>query len=99
MIQEHGAELRHLSSDPIQTDCNKVVYLVRAQMDLMRFICSHIQNDTSKGLQREYFVYFVPRRTVVCEKVRVGSKPESWTNFKFYKFKNFVHILIIRVKI
>ncbi|KAG6573849.1 vacuolar protein-sorting-associated protein 33 homolog [Cucurbita moschata] len=74
ILKEHGAELRHLSSDPIQTDCNKVVYLVRAQMDLMRFICSHIQNDTSKGLQREYFVYFVPRRTVVCEKVLEEEK-------------------------
>lgn len=67
--QEQGVELRHLSADPIQSDCNKVVYLVRSQPDLMRFICSNIHNDTSKGLQREYHVYFVPRRTVVCEKV------------------------------
>ncbi|XP_022139311.1 vacuolar protein-sorting-associated protein 33 homolog [Momordica charantia] len=74
LLKEHGAELRHLSPDPIQTDCNKVVYLVRSQMDLMRFICSHIQNDISKGLQREYFVYFVPRRTVVCEKVLEEEK-------------------------
>ncbi|KAJ6797482.1 vacuolar protein-sorting-associated protein 33-like protein [Iris pallida] len=35
----------------------------------MKFISSHIQNDISKGLQKEYFVYFVPRRTVVCEKI------------------------------
>lgn len=97
MYQEHGAELRHLSSDPIQTDCSKVVYLVRSQMDLMRFICSHIQNDISKGLQREYFVYFVPRRTVVCEKVRVGST-DSWSNLKIFKVKKSVHILIIKVK-
>ncbi|CAK9317014.1 unnamed protein product [Citrullus colocynthis] len=74
ILKEHGAELRHLSSDPIQTDCNKVVYLVRAQMDLMRFICSNIQNDISKGLQREYFVYFAPRRTVVCERVLEEEK-------------------------
>ncbi|XP_008446839.2 vacuolar protein-sorting-associated protein 33 homolog isoform X2 [Cucumis melo] len=74
VLKEHGAELRHLSSDPIQTDCNKVVYLVRAQMDLMRFICSNIQSDISKGLQREYFVYFAPRRTVVCERVLEEEK-------------------------
>lgn len=91
--------MRHLSSDPIQTDCNKVVYLVRAQMDLMRFICSNIQNDISKGLQREYFVYFAPRRTVVCERVRLGSQLEPWSNFEIYKVKNFGHILIIKVKI
>ncbi|CAJ1955019.1 unnamed protein product [Sphenostylis stenocarpa] len=71
---EHGIELRHLSGDPIQTDCSKVVYLVHAQPKLMRFICSNIHNDLSKGLQREYHVYFVPRRTVVCEKVLEEEK-------------------------
>ncbi|KAL3579362.1 hypothetical protein D5086_020866 [Populus alba] len=67
--QENGADLRHLSAEPVDTDCTKVVYLVRSEFSLMRFICSHIHNDTSKGLQREYYVYFVPRREVVCEKV------------------------------
>lgn len=72
--QEHGAELRHLNAEPVQTDCTKVVYLVRAQLDLMKFICSHIHNDISKGIQREYFVYFVPRRAVACEKVSLFLK-------------------------
>lgn len=68
--QKHGAELRHLTAEPIQTERTKVVYLVRAQLDLMKFICSHIHNDTSKGLHREYYLYFVPRRMVACEKVQ-----------------------------
>ncbi|CAN4105809.1 unnamed protein product [Withania somnifera] len=68
LLKEHGAELRHLNAEPVQTDCTKVVYLVRAQLDLMKFICSQIHNDISKGIQREYFVYFVPRRAVICEK-------------------------------
>lgn len=69
-LQEPGVELRHLSVEPIQTEYTKVVYLVRSQLNLMKLISSHIKYDISKGLQREYFVYFVPRRTVVCEKVR-----------------------------
>ncbi|KAM4094316.1 hypothetical protein ACB094_06G186400 [Castanea mollissima] len=69
LLKEHGVELRHLSAEPLQTDCTKVVYLVRSQLDLMKFICSNVHDDVSKGLQREYFVYFVPRRTVVCEKI------------------------------
>ncbi|PQQ01802.1 vacuolar protein-sorting-associated protein 33 homolog [Prunus yedoensis var. nudiflora] len=68
ILKEHGIELRHLSVDPIQTDCSKLVYLVRSELSLMRFISSHVHNDTSKGLQREYYVYFVPRRSVACEK-------------------------------
>ncbi|KAK3422277.1 hypothetical protein EUGRSUZ_G02865 [Eucalyptus grandis] len=35
----------------------------------MKFICSHIHGDQSKGFQREYYVYFVPRRAVACEKI------------------------------
>nr|CAD1843792.1 unnamed protein product [Ananas comosus var. bracteatus] len=69
LLKENGAELRHLSADPVQTECSKVIYLVFPQLNLMKFITSHIQNDVSKGVQREYFVYFVPRRTVVCEKI------------------------------
>lgn len=74
LLKEHGVELRHLTSDPVLTECTKVVYLVRAQLDLMKFICSHVHNDASKGLQREYFVYFVPRRAVACEKILEEEK-------------------------
>ncbi|CAK7325419.1 unnamed protein product [Dovyalis caffra] len=69
ILRENGADLQHLSAEPVDTDCTKVVYLVRSEFSLMRFICSHIHKDTSQGLQREYYVYFVPRREVVCEKV------------------------------
>ncbi|XP_050238640.1 vacuolar protein-sorting-associated protein 33 homolog [Mercurialis annua] len=74
ILREHGAELKHLSADPVQTDCTKVVYLVRSRFNLMRFICSHVRHDTSKGLEREYYIYFVPRREVVCEKVLEEEK-------------------------
>ncbi|KAL0317336.1 UNVERIFIED_CONTAM: Vacuolar protein-sorting-associated protein 33 [Sesamum angustifolium] len=73
-LKKHGAELRHLTAEPIQTDRTKVVYLVRAQIELIKFICSHIHNDTSKGLHREYYLYFVPRRAVVCEKILEEEK-------------------------
>lgn len=74
ILKEQGVELRHLSAEPIQSDCNKVIFLVRSQLNLMRFICSNIHDDISKGLQREYHVYFVPRRTVACEKVLEDEK-------------------------
>ncbi|XP_024969403.1 vacuolar protein-sorting-associated protein 33 homolog [Cynara cardunculus var. scolymus] len=74
LLKEHGAELHHLNADPIETTCSKVVYLVQTQLHLMKFISSHIHNDTSKGLQREYFVYFVPRRAVACEKLLEDEK-------------------------
>ncbi|KAK6228271.1 hypothetical protein SCA6_000611 [Theobroma cacao] len=69
LLKEYGIELRHLSAEPVQTDCTKVVYLVPSQRDLMKFISSHVHNDISKGLQREYYIYFVPRREIQCEKI------------------------------
>ncbi|XP_044460658.1 vacuolar protein-sorting-associated protein 33 homolog isoform X1 [Mangifera indica] len=73
-LKEYGIELWLLSAEPVQTDCAKVVYFVRPQLDLMRFISFHIRDDTSKGLQREYFLYFVPRHTVACEKILEEEK-------------------------
>ena len=62
-------ELRILSNDYVKTDCLRLIYIVRSQIDLMKLICSSIASDVAKGLQRAYSIYFVPRRTVVCEKV------------------------------
>ncbi|KAI3508711.1 hypothetical protein L1887_23723 [Cichorium endivia] len=74
VLKEHGADLLYLNEDPLETACTKVVYLVQTQLHLMKFISSHIHNDNSKGLQREYFVYFVPRRAVACEKLLEEEK-------------------------
>ncbi|CAL5028671.1 unnamed protein product [Urochloa decumbens] len=74
LLKEYGAELRILSSDPLQTECPKIVYLVRSQLSFMKFIASQIRNDESKGLQREYFLYFIPRRIVACEKILEEEK-------------------------
>ncbi|PON36545.1 Vacuolar protein sorting-associated protein [Parasponia andersonii] len=84
LLKEHGVELRYLSADPIQTDSGKVVYLVRSQLNLMKFISSHIHNDISKGLQREYHVYFVPRRAVGCEKILEEEKVHHLLNIGEY---------------
>ncbi|OEL16212.1 Vacuolar protein-sorting-associated protein 33-like protein [Dichanthelium oligosanthes] len=74
LLKEYGAELRILSSDPLQTECTKIIYLVRSELSFMKFIASQIKTDEPKGLQREYFLYFVPRRTVACEKILEEEK-------------------------
>lgn len=61
--------MRHLSPEPLQTECAKIVYLVCNQLELMKHISLHIHDNTSKGLQRDYFLYFVPRHSVACEQV------------------------------
>uniref|UniRef100_A0ACD5Z0I3 Uncharacterized protein n=1 Tax=Avena sativa TaxID=4498 RepID=A0ACD5Z0I3_AVESA len=74
VLKEYGTELRILSADPLQTECPKVLYLVRSQPSYMKFVANQIKNDETKGLQREYFLYFVPCRTVACEKILEEEK-------------------------
>nr|CAB3473428.1 unnamed protein product [Digitaria exilis] len=74
LLKEYGAELRILSRDPLQTECPKIIYLVHSQLSFMKFVASQIKNDELKGLQREYFLFFVPRRTVACEKTLEEEK-------------------------
>ncbi|KAK9160411.1 hypothetical protein Syun_006752 [Stephania yunnanensis] len=40
----------------------------------MKIISAHIHKDIAKGVQREYSIYFVPRRTTVCEKILEEEK-------------------------
>ncbi|KAG2328972.1 hypothetical protein Bca4012_021410 [Brassica carinata] len=81
-LKELGLELRHLSAEPVQTECTKVVYLVRSQLSFMKHIASHIQNDISKAIQRDYYVYFVPRRSVACEKILEQEKVHNLVTVK-----------------
>ncbi|KAG0569695.1 hypothetical protein M758_6G104800 [Ceratodon purpureus] len=69
-LKEHGVEqLYHVSADPVQSECKNVLYLVRPRIPLMRQIAAHIQQDNRQQLQKSYSVFFMPRRTIVCEKV------------------------------
>ncbi|GMI78794.1 VACUOLAR PROTEIN SORTING 33 [Hibiscus trionum] len=74
LLKEYGIELRHLSAESVETDCSKVVYLVPSQRDLMKCISSHVHDGISKGLQREYYIYFVPRREIQCERILEEEK-------------------------
>ncbi|PRQ21277.1 putative sec1-like protein [Rosa chinensis] len=40
----------------------------------MKYISSQVHNDTSKGLQREYYLYFVPCCAVACENILEEEK-------------------------
>ncbi|KAG7634450.1 Sec1-like protein [Arabidopsis suecica] len=81
-LKELGLELRHLTAEPVQTECTKVIYLVRSQLSFMKFIASHIQNDIAKAIQRDYYVYFVPRRSVACEKILEQEKVHNLVTVK-----------------
>ncbi|KAJ4747204.1 Vacuolar protein-sorting-associated protein [Rhynchospora pubera] len=83
-LKDGDVELRHLSADPVQTDSSNVIYLIRPQLTVMKTIASHIQNGISKGIEKKYFIYFVPRRTVACEKILEEEKVHNMVTLGEY---------------
>lgn len=70
LLKEHGVEnLFHLSAEPVQSECENVLYLVRPRISLMKVIVEQIKHDKELRLQKSYSIYFTPRCTKVCEKV------------------------------
>ena len=70
LLKEHGVEnLYHLTPEPIHTECKNVMYLVRPRPGLMKLIAGHVRHDNREKLQRQYAVYFMPRKIIACEKV------------------------------
>ncbi|XP_074319586.1 vacuolar protein-sorting-associated protein 33 homolog [Silene latifolia] len=84
LLKEHGAELRLLSSEPLETECTKIVYLVSSKLELMKHISLHLHDNASKGLQRECFLYFIPRRSVACEQLLKEKKVHEFLTIGEY---------------
>ncbi|KAG0200483.1 hypothetical protein BGX28_006456 [Mortierella sp. GBA30] len=69
---DHGAEkIYHLQPGPLETDCRNLIYICRPQVNYMRYIAEHIHTHARdpRGGSYTYSLFFVPRRTALCEKV------------------------------
>ncbi|KAF9182517.1 hypothetical protein BGZ51_004705 [Haplosporangium sp. Z 767] len=69
---DHGVEkIYHLQPGPLETDCKNLIYICRPQVNYMRYIAEHIRTHTNdpRGGSYTYSLFFVPRRTALCEKV------------------------------
>ncbi|KAF8941229.1 hypothetical protein BGZ58_001033 [Dissophora ornata] len=70
LLQDHGVEkIYHLQSGPLDTDFKNIVYICRPQINYMGYIADHIQAHTRDQRPYTYSLFFVPRRTALCEKV------------------------------
>jgi hypothetical protein len=67
--QEHGlGKIYHIQPDRMFTDSNTVVYMVRPHLSHMEAIASNIRADQAAGVNKQYHLLFVPRRTMICER-------------------------------
>ena len=73
-FREHGVDkIYHLLPEPLVTDCQTIVYFVRPQVRLMPQVAAQIRElkrrPREAPAQRNISIFFVPRRSLVCERV------------------------------
>ncbi|CAG8721144.1 2493_t:CDS:2, partial [Funneliformis caledonium] len=72
LLKEHGVEKVHyLQPGPFETDLKSLIYICRPQLNYMKYIAEHIghHQKSDPSSDYEYNLFFVPRRTKICERV------------------------------
>ncbi|KAM9994732.1 hypothetical protein ACTFIY_000926 [Dictyostelium cf. discoideum] len=64
-----GADRRYELKPEINTDSKNIVYIVRPEVKYMHWITEHVKQHAEKGLKKEYSIVFVPRATILCQRV------------------------------
>lgn len=68
VLKARGVEkIYHLLPEPLETDCEHVVYMVRPKLALMGAIASQVRGGARRPGAR-HTVVFVPQRSMICEK-------------------------------
>jgi hypothetical protein len=71
LLKEHGVEkIYHLNNQKLDyIDCRNIIYITRPKIKLMRFIADQIKTHARLNTKIEYNLFFVPKRTLVCEMI------------------------------
>jgi len=70
LLKEHGVEKVYiLQSGKLDTELKNLIYICRPRMIYMKYISDHIHQHKKENLKKDYSVFFVPRRTIICEKI------------------------------
>ncbi|CAI7884893.1 unnamed protein product [Closterium sp. NIES-53] len=70
LLKEHGVEnLFHISAEPIQSQCSTVLYLLRPNPLLIRWITRQVRADEDEGVTRTYSLHFIPRCDAICSRI------------------------------
>ncbi|KAF9360746.1 hypothetical protein BGX34_007526 [Mortierella sp. NVP85] len=72
LLKDHGVEkIYHLQPGALETDCKNLIYICRPQVNYMKYIAENIHTHLKEPRTStyRYSLFFVPRRTALCEKV------------------------------
>jgi len=86
LLRELGVDtLYYLASGPMPTPAKHVIYIVRPEVKWMRIIAEHIKGHRQGGGERKsYYIYFVPRRRMMCE--RILEEEGVWQDVKIGEY-------------
>ena len=74
LLRQHGVEqIYHLLPGELSTPVQHIIYLVRPCITLMKYIADHILSHKHDNIKRTYTIYFVSRKTMLCEKQLIDS--------------------------
>ena len=82
-LREHRVDsILPLRAATIETDCENVLYLARPSYHIVKLVASQVRGlrPTGKAPPKNLRLYFVPRRTFVCEKMlrdEGGEAPQA----------------------
>lgn len=82
-LKEHRVEgLVELTSGPLNTECDSVIYLARPAFDVMKTIAGQVRGmvrrwDAGKEVRKTLQLALVPRRTFIAEQVLRDEHGES----------------------
>ncbi|KAI8912722.1 Sec1-like protein, partial [Gorgonomyces haynaldii] len=66
LLKEHGTEkVYHLEDRVFETECKSLLYMTRPVIEQMKWIANQVRHHP----EIEHHVYFVPKRTLICERV------------------------------
>ena len=74
-FKEHGVEkIYHLLAEPLASDSRALLFFVRPTIELAERVAAQVQQlerarAEGGGARRSYHIFFVPRRSMVCERV------------------------------
>ena len=74
-FKEHGVEkIYHLLAEPLACDARALLFFVRPTIALAERVAAQVQQlerarAEAGGARRSYHLFFVPRRSMVCERV------------------------------
>lgn len=72
VLKDHGVKDFHAFGKSIKTSCEFVLFLVRPSVRSMRYVSKYVRElaaETSGGAKKRFHLYFVSRRTLVCDEM------------------------------